>query len=98
MKNKNILEIVPWVIISLFIYIWINFLIYSVVNISNLWYLSLSVTIIINYLFLRYIILLWVYEWQFPFQRIALYVMCFQQVKHTKIVFLKMKEAIITLL
>ena len=98
MKNKNILEIVPWIIISLFIYLWINFLIYSVVNISNLWYLSLSVTIIINYLFLRYIILLWVYEWQFPFQRIALYVMCFQQVKHTKIVFLKMKEAIITLL
>lgn len=98
MKNKIILEIVLWAVITLFIYISINFLIYSVLNISNLWYLSLSITIIINYLFLRYILLLWVYEWQFPFQKIGLYALYFQQVKHTKVLFVRMKEAINTLL
>ena len=96
--KKNISGIL-FIIFFLFSYCWLNFLLYHLINLKiNIWYVSTATMVFLHLLLLRFITLRWIYEWQFPVQRINLYFSSVPPAKANRTQLLKMKEAISVLL
>ena len=98
-KIKKNLSGILFIIFSLFSYIWLNYLLYHLINLKiNMWYVTTPILLLLHILLLRFITLRWIYEWQFPVQCINLYFSSVPQAKANRTQLLKMKEGISVLL